>query len=93
VERVFSTLAQQANSARLPEAFWADFSRACEHLRTRKLFIDLRPDLKPDVDAVLRAYIRHNGNYRSNALLPAAILRWEIPQQRPPGFWTWLRSG
>lgn len=69
-KQVFSTLAQQVNSTRVPETFWTDFSRTCEHLRTRKLFSELRPD----VDAVLRAYLRHNGNYRSNALLHADYL-------------------
>ena len=53
---------------RLPESFWADFSRSCENLRSRKLF----NDLKPDVDALLRAYLHRNGNYRSNALLHSA---------------------
>ena len=69
-KQAFSTLRQQVNSARVPESFWTDFSRTCEHLRTRKLFNDLRPD----VDALLRAYLRHNGNYRSNALLHSAYV-------------------
>ena len=64
-KQAFSTLGQQVNSMRLPESFWADFSRSCENLRSRKLF----NDLKPDVDALLRAYLHRNGNYRSNALL------------------------
>jgi cellulose synthase operon protein C len=80
-KQVFSTLRQQVNSTHLPESFWADFSRTCEHLRTRKLF----NDLKPNVDALLQVYLRHNGNYRSNALLhgayvatadPAAATNW-----------------
>ncbi len=66
----FSTLAQQVNNARVPESFWADFSRTCERLRSRKLF----NDLKPDVDALLRAYFHRNGNYRSNALLHSAYV-------------------
>jgi cellulose synthase operon protein C len=79
--QVFFTLSQQINSTRVPESFWADFSRTCEHLRGRKLF----NDLKPDVDALLRSYLRRNGNYRSNALLhsvyvatadPAAGTNW-----------------
>jgi predicted Zn-dependent protease len=80
-KQVFSTLGQQVNSTRVPESFWADFSRTCEHLRSRKLF----NDLKPDVDALLRVYLRHNGSYRSNAVLhsayaatadPAAATNW-----------------
>ena len=74
-KQVFSALGQQVNSARVPESFWADFSRTCEHLRTRKLF----NDLKPDVDALLRVYLRHNGNYRSNALLHSAYVATADP--------------
>ncbi|HVS74727.1 MAG TPA: hypothetical protein VHE23_04815 [Candidatus Acidoferrales bacterium] len=66
----FSTLAKQVNSSRVPESFWADFARVCVHLRARHLF----PDLRPDVDALLRAYLRRNGNYRSNAPLRSAYL-------------------
>jgi len=80
-KQVFAILTQQVNSARVPESFWTDFSRACDHLRTRRLF----NDVKPDVDALLRSYLQRNGNYRSNALLhsgyvaisdPAAATVW-----------------
>ena len=80
-KQVFSTLGQQVNSGLMPETFWADFSRTCEHLRSRKLF----NDLKSDVDALLRVYLRHYGNYRSSALLhstyaamadPASATNW-----------------
>jgi predicted Zn-dependent protease len=73
--RVFSTLGQEVNSMRVPESFWADFSRTCEHLRSRKLF----DDLKPDVHALLRVYLRRNGNYRSNALLQSAYTAMTDP--------------
>jgi predicted Zn-dependent protease len=77
----FSALLRQVNGAHVPESFWSDFGRACEHLRTRRLF----PALKPDVDALLRAYLHLNGTYRSNAPLhsvfvaagdPAAATAW-----------------
>ncbi len=74
-KQVFSTLAQQVSSARVPESFWADFSRTCEHLHSRKLF----NELKPDVDALLRAYLHRNGNYRSNALLHSAYIAMADP--------------
>jgi cellulose synthase operon protein C len=74
-KQVFSTLAEQVNSARVPESFWADFSETCEHLRTRKLF----NDLKPEVDSLLRAYLHRNGNYRSNALLHSAYVAMADP--------------
>jgi cellulose synthase operon protein C len=69
-KQVFSTLGQQVNSMRVPESFWGDFSRTCEHLHSRKLF----NEFKPDVDTLLRAYLRRNGNYRSNALLHSAYV-------------------
>ena len=77
----FSALLRQVNSAHVPESFWSDFGRACDHLRTRRLFAAL----KPDVDALLRAYLHLNGTYRSNAPLhsvfvaasdPAAATAW-----------------
>jgi predicted Zn-dependent protease len=61
----FSTLVAQVNSMRVLESFWADFGRACDHLHSRRLFAAV----KPEADAVVRAYLKRNGNYRSNALL------------------------
>lgn len=68
-KQAFAVLSLQLNSAHLPESFWADFGRTCDQLAVRHAF----PELKPDADAILRAYIRHNGNYRSNALLRPAF--------------------
>ena len=79
---VFSTLGNQVNSTRVLETFWTDFSLTCEHLRSRKLF----NGLKPDVDTLLRAYLRRNGNYRSNALLHSAY----VATQDPAAATTWL---
>jgi predicted Zn-dependent protease len=62
---VVSTLLKQVNSARVPESFWSDFGRACDHVHSKKLFAAV----KPDADALVRAYLHRNGNYRSNALL------------------------
>jgi tetratricopeptide (TPR) repeat protein len=67
---VFSTLSKEINGARVPESFWVDFANACEHLRSRKLFGELRPE----VDALLRDYLHKNGNYRSNAPLQSAFV-------------------
>ena len=64
-ELVFSSLLKQLNSGRTPESFWSDFGRACDHLHSRRLFAST----KTDVDALVRAYLHRNGNYRSNALL------------------------
>jgi len=67
-KQAFAVLSKQINSGHAPESFWADFGRTCDQLRTRKLF----GELKPDADAIVRAYLRHNGNYRSNAVLQPA---------------------
>lgn len=67
---VFTLLRKQVNSARVPDSFWADFAHACDHVRTRRLFTDVRPE----VDVLLRAYLRRNGNYRSNTPLRSAYL-------------------
>jgi cytochrome c-type biogenesis protein CcmH/NrfG len=78
---VFSSLLKQFNSGRTPESFWSDFGRACDHLHSRRLFAST----KTDADALVRAYLHRNGNYRSNALLhsvytatddPAAATAW-----------------
>ena len=66
----FSALLRQLNSGHVPESFWTDFSSVCDHVRTRRVFTEV----KPDVDALLRAYLRLNGNYRSNAPLRSAFL-------------------
>lgn len=66
----FSALLRQINSGHVPESFWADFARACDHVRMRRVFAEV----KPDVDALLRAYLHLNGNYRSNAPLQSAFL-------------------
>jgi predicted Zn-dependent protease len=65
---VFSALLNQVNSAHVPESFWADFGRACDHLHSRHLFAAVRLE----AETVVRAYLKRNGNYRSNALLHSA---------------------
>ncbi len=65
-----STLTRQIDTSRVPESFWTDFAHICDHLQTRRIFAQL----KPDADALLRAYLRRNGNYRSNAPLRSAFL-------------------
>ena len=67
-KQAFAVLSAQLNSAHLPESFWSDFGRTCDQLAARQLV----SDLKPDADAIIRTYLRHNGNYRSNALLHSA---------------------
>jgi hypothetical protein len=66
----------------VPESFWVDFARSCDRVRALQLIADLKPDL----DAVLRAYLRRNGNYRSDALLRGAYLA----AHNPAGATRWL---
>jgi hypothetical protein len=70
-----ATLLQQVSTAHSPESFWSDFALICDHLGSRRFFTEL----KPDVDSVLRAYLRRNGNYRSNAPLRSAYIALHDP--------------
>jgi cellulose synthase operon protein C len=67
-KQAFDALSKELNSAHVPESFWSDFGRTCDQLRTRHLYAELRPD----AEAIIRAYFRRNGNWRSNALLQPA---------------------
>src|SRR5260221_580935 len=78
----FAQQLNQVNNVRLTESFWADFGRALDHVRTHGAF----QDVKPEVDQLLRAYLRRNGNYRSNALLHTAYLG----QSDPAAATAWL---
>jgi predicted Zn-dependent protease len=64
-KQAFAVLSAQVNVAHVPENFWRDFQRTCDQLRTRHLY----SELKPDADAIVRSYLRHNGNWLSNAVL------------------------
>jgi tetratricopeptide (TPR) repeat protein len=78
----FAAELNQVNNARLPETFWADFGRASDHVRTRGLFVDL----KPEIEQLVRAYLHRNGNYRSNAVLHSVY----VLQSDPAAATTWL---
>ena len=69
-KQALALLQHQVRRTQAPESFWPDFGRISDHLRTRRVF----PELRSDVDALLRAYLRRNGNYRSNALLHSAYV-------------------
>ena len=47
------------------ETFFSAFKSITEHLHQRDLFIELQPE----VETLLRAYLKTNGNYRSNEVL------------------------
>ena len=78
----FNTQQNQVNSSHLPDTFWADFGRAAEHVRANHVVAEVRPEM----DQLLRAYLRRNGNYRSNALLHAAY----VTQTDPSAATAWI---
>jgi predicted Zn-dependent protease len=53
----------------LPESFWSDVPEAFRNVGSRKVLADVRAE----ADAVLRTYIRRNGNYRAELLVEAAL--------------------
>jgi hypothetical protein len=67
-KQAFAVLSAQINGAHVPESFWRDFQHTCDHLRASHLY----SELKPDADAIVRTYLRHNGNWLSNAMLQPA---------------------
>jgi Flp pilus assembly protein TadD len=69
-KRFFTAELNQVNNSRLSETLWADFGRACDHVRAR----GFSADVKSEVDQLVRAYLHHNGNYRSNAVLHSAYV-------------------
>lgn len=69
-KQFFAAELSQINNNRGPETFWADFGRACDHVRTR----GFASDVKSEVDQLVRAYLHRNGNYRSNAVLHSAYV-------------------
>jgi predicted Zn-dependent protease len=81
-KQAFGVLLKQLNGARIPESFWRDFGRTCDQLHARNLF----PDLKPDADAIVRTYLRHNGTWMSNAVLHSAY----AAQADPASATAWL---
>jgi len=71
----YRLLAKQVDQIHPPETFWKDFGRTCDQLRTRRIFAALQPE----AEAVIRAYLGKNGNYRSNALLQPAYAALNDP--------------
>ncbi len=66
--RAFEILRKQADKPSAPESFRSDFVAIAEHLGQRKLAAEFRPDM----DALLRGYIRRNDSYNVMPLLHAA---------------------
>jgi len=60
-------IVKQIDAPRVPESFWPDFTTIVGHLGIRREFSIVRPQ----VDVMLRTYIKRNGSYRTEPLLQA----------------------
>ncbi len=67
-QAALSALRAQEDRGHPDESFWTMFRQIARRVKDRGLFAQL----KPQMDNVLRIYIRRNGNYRSTELLQAA---------------------
>ena len=76
-------LTKEVSRVVVPESFWTDFGSVTQDSASHRLFAEI----KPEVDALLRAYLKKNGSYRSNELLksactatgdPAAAVAWLV---------------
>ena len=67
-------LRDRQDSGDYGERFYTSFEAILAHTAVRHL------NVQPEVEAVLRPYLTHNGNYRSNELLKAAYLAAPTPQ-------------
>jgi len=63
-----SKLRAMVDERAVPENFWTAFARVAADAKTERVAAQLRPGM----NAVLTAYVRKNGNYRSEELLASA---------------------
>jgi cellulose synthase operon protein C len=73
--QALAILRQLVDTRVVPESFWSDFAAIAGDCRQRGLIDQLRPQM----DAVLRAYVAKNGDYRSVELLRSAFLASASP--------------
>ena len=66
---------KQIDARKVPESFWPDFAAIVGHLGSRGQFSTVRPQ----VDAMLRTYIRRNGSYMTEPLLQAVYKATDNP--------------
>lgn len=66
----------QVNQRGVPPGFWSNLGYTLNHLGNRKLL----PELRPQADAVLRDYVKHNGTYQADGILKAAFIATNDPQ-------------
>ena len=64
-----AALLDQMNSAHVPQTFWSDFNDTLRHIGDAKAL----PDLRADIDRVLRLYIRRNGPFQVEPLFEGVM--------------------
>jgi cellulose synthase operon protein C len=69
LSRALAALSTLQDSGRVPEAFWRDARSTFEEIGRQKAMAALRPEL----ESLLRTYLRRNGTYRSEPLMQGAI--------------------
>ncbi len=74
-QQALGILRQLVDTRVVPESFWIDFAAIAGDCHQRGLIIQLRSQM----DAVLRAYIAKNGDYRSVELLHSAFMASASP--------------
>jgi cellulose synthase operon protein C len=74
-KQALEILRQLVDTRVVPESFWSDFAAIAGDFRSRGLTAQLRPQM----DAVLKAYIAKNGDYRSAELLHSALIASTSP--------------
>lgn len=68
-KQALEVLTKQAQSSGVAEQFWSDFSSVAGDLRERRL----ADQFKPQVDVLVRNYLRNNGFYRDTMVFRAAF--------------------
>ena len=68
--QALSKLRAMVNLRAVPESFWTCFARIANDASRNRIALEL----KPGMDAVVTAYVRKNGNYRSAELLHSGYI-------------------
>ena len=69
-KRALQGLDEQVNSRAVPGDFWQNLGDTLNHVGSRHLFAELRPE----IDTVVRDYVRHNGTYEADTILRQAFV-------------------
>lgn len=79
-KKAVTLLVKENDARRVPDSFWTNFTTVIGHLGARKQL----PAVRPQIDALLRMYIRRNGSYRTEPLLHAVYVADGNPQDATP---------